>query len=151
MTWTGVWNCISENKIKALSIGKALPLLASKWTQMAHEKSSTILKKYLKPLYVGQWKGTHMSAWSNSNIWEDLMKPFWKERLCCLACGQIWHTEGTLWKGGKKCFILPSETWPNLSCHKSNKAADLFSVRTHWVTRSIKSRTFSQSSRVCEV
>lgn len=87
--WTFNWKWVSTMAMKALKRSKALLLATIKWVQVAHRKLSIMVKKYLEPLYVGEWCGPQVSMCIN---WKGFMFSILlsqKGNLVCLASGHI--------------------------------------------------------------
>ena len=122
MHFTLVLNCVSiivENYSKVDCVSD---LCFNKYTQVHQEQSSTMVKKYLKPLTVETEKGPHISQWIKSkhafNTWE-------LEGKCsffCLAKGQIsqWNCLLELKRGILFSYIKANLVFyrcPKRECH----------------------------------
>ena len=100
----------------------AWSLLGSKYVQVALEKSSTIVKKYLHLFIVGDLYGPQMSIWMSSKgnaAWEALGE---KGDAWFLAKGQIVQENISELQGIESerdfiCLRVVAEGCPNLECH----------------------------------
>ena len=83
-------------------------------------QSSTIVRKYLKPLKEGTEKGPQISQWIRSNTEEQTWFSLGKGNFFCFAIGQIVHIgKSKIEKDTSVALviipcILNKEGWPNL-------------------------------------
>jgi len=92
------------------------------------DKSSTTVKRYLKPSREEIARGSHTSTWINSKKDELLLLLWGKDNFFCLA---KWHVSQG-WEQWKvmslyfvdKCFKMWSEVWLNLWCHNVDRSLE---------------------------
>ena len=113
-----VWTMLANSGIK----NWVLDLFLSKYTQVHRVKSSTRVKKYLKPSTIQVEKEPHRSqCTSPKGLWETCVL-IEKGSLFCL---ENWQTsqQSDLFATSEATIlfskaIFEKEGWPNLVCHK---------------------------------
>ena len=114
------WNCVEIKEKNYLILLPALDFCFNMYIQVNLDVSSTIVRKYLKQLWVAVAKGPHTSQWIKSKAWSDKWLELGKGNLLCFAIGQTTHSLFE-WKKGTsdiQFWSFASKTCPNLRCHK---------------------------------
>ena len=98
---------------------------SSKYTQVHLLQSSTMVRKYSKPLIEGIENGPQISQWTRSKVEEQMLFSLGKGSLFCLSKGQTVQTRSFLSQKITSGIIelikcnLDEEGWPILLCHKT--------------------------------